>query len=405
MGSQDPQGINPADFYVSEEYGFILQDPLVTLPEYYKPWTNIAEKLSFLIERKQLRDEVKKLPELNVYHLSGHREQRLARLTLSHIVMGYVWQEGMEGAVKVLPRCLAIPYHQLSEILGLPMIMVHADLVLANWRKKDPLGPLTIENLTPVVCLPGEESLNGFVLVTLLVEKAAIPGIKAVSQAVSALLHEDEQTLIQALSDLTPSINEMSEALQLMNDYVDSDVFYNTIRVFLSGWKDNPAMPEGLIYEGVKDEPFLLSGGSAAQSSVFHAFDELLGIQHRPESGEFLRRMRQYMPPAHRRFIEWVSGAPSLSAYVLHSGNAKLLFTFNAAISALTQLRSLHIRIVSKYVSVAGSRARAKAGGGQAEDVGQQERGTGGSHVMTFLKSVRDTCKEGVIEPSTKGSC
>lgn len=43
-------------------------------------------------------------------------------------------------------------------------------------------------------------------------------------------------------------------------------------------------MPEGLIYEGVSEKPLHLSGGSAAQSTTYHAFDELLGIQHRPDS-------------------------------------------------------------------------------------------------------------------------
>lgn len=57
-------------------------------------------------------------------------------------------------------------------------------------------------------------------------------------------------------------------------------------RVFLLSWKDNPAMPDGLIYEGVSAEPMAYSGGSAAQSTVLHAFDELLGIRHSEESSK-----------------------------------------------------------------------------------------------------------------------
>ncbi|XP_075457854.1 indoleamine 2,3-dioxygenase 2 isoform X2 [Ascaphus truei] len=397
MGSQGLSPINLRDFHVSEEYGFILQDPLEELPEYYKPWMSIAENLLLLIEAKQLRDEVTQMPELSVQHLTGYREQRLARLILSHITMGYVWQEGEQEVVKVLPRSLAVPYHQLSQALGLPLIMVHADLVLANWKRKDPLG-----NLSPIVCLPGGDSLRGFVLVTFLVEVAAVPGVKAVAESVSAVMREDEETLLRALGDLAESINQMSAALQLMFDYVDSAVFYNTIRPFLAGWRDNPAMPEGLIYEGASVEPLSFSGGSAAQSSVFHALDELLGIRHRPESADFLVRMRQYMPPPHRSFVEWVQGAPLLSEYVLRSGGPALLSAFNMCVSALTQLRSLHIRIVSKFVSVAGARARMALAATRAdgEDI-QQERGTGGSQVMSFLKSVRDTCKEGLLGDST----
>ncbi|KAM4749087.1 indoleamine 2,3-dioxygenase 2 [Rhinophrynus dorsalis] len=398
MESQERTSIHPKDFYVSEEFGFILQDPLKKLPEYYKPWMTIAQNLCPLIETRQLRDEVKQMPELSIQHLAGHRAQRLARLILSHIVMGYVWQDGDQGAVKVLPRTLAVPYHQLSQVLGMPPILVHADLVLANWRQKDPEGshsvPLPGRNMTTIVSLPGGDSLQGFVLVTLLVELAAVPGVKAVSQVVSALLCEDEQTLLQALGDLVQSINKMNEALKLMNDYVDADVFYNTIRVFLSGWRDNPSMPEGLIYEGVTEEPLMLSGGSAAQSSVFHVFDELLGIQHRPQSADFLLRMRQYMPPAHRCFVEWVGKAPSLPRYILQSRNPELLAAFNQCVTALADLRSFHIRIVSKYVCSAGARARIE----RQEGRNPQERGTGGSQVMSFLKSVRGTSLEGLLK-------
>lgn len=51
-------------------------------------------------------------------------------------------------------------------------------------------------------------------------------------------------------------------------------------------WKDNPSMPKGLIYEGVQKEPMEYSGGSAAQSSLLHCFDELLGIKHEESSSK-----------------------------------------------------------------------------------------------------------------------
>ncbi|XP_040270484.1 indoleamine 2,3-dioxygenase 2 [Bufo bufo] len=391
------------DCYVSEEYGFILQDPLVKLPEYYKPWMDIAELLAELIEEKKLQGEVAKIPELDTQHLKGYRQLRLARVMLTHIIMGYVWQNGETAGLKVLPRNLAVPFSNVSQILGLPLIIVHADLVLANWKRKDPTGPLTIENLSTIVSFPGGDNLQGFILVTLLVEVAAIPGVNAVIRTVSAVQEDDKQMLLSALQDLKQSITKMSAALQLTYDYVNSDVYYNTIRTFLSGWKDNPNMPEGMLYEGVSEEPLHFSGGSAAQSSVYHALDELLGIQHQSDSADFLLRMRSYMPPAHNQFINWVREAPNLLEYVSRSEDPTLLSTFNQCISALTELRSLHIRIVSNYIITAGARARMKKN--QTENWGQeqQERGTGGSQMMTFLKSIRDTCKEGIIKHSTPG--
>ncbi|NXF11068.1 I23O2 dioxygenase, partial [Smithornis capensis] len=387
-------------FQISEEFGFLLPDPLTELPAPYGPWMEVARELPQLIGSHRLRSRVQQIPQLSARHLRGREELHLAHLVLGFITMGYVWQEGEEGTVQVLPRNLAVPFWEVSKALGLPPILSHADFVLANWRRKDPSG-----NLDPIITLPGGESLRGFILVTLLVEKAAVPGIKAIIWALHAILQRDEETLHRALEELAGAIEAMSKALRQMHDHVDPAVFYAVIRIFLSGWKDNPAMPEGLIYEGVSEEPLAFSGGSAAQSTVLHAFDELLGIRHAEDSAAFLHRMRDYMPPPHRAFLEEIRRAPSLRQLVLSRRDTRLQATFNRCVSALTDLRSYHITIVTKYISVAAAKAKA----GQAEPsaragpaVGKppaalEAKGTGGSHIFTFLKSIRDTTREGLI--------
>nr|BAU94262.1 indoleamine 2,3-dioxygenase 2 [synthetic construct] len=402
---REPLPFSLRKFHISEEYGFILPDPLTELPDYYQPWMDIAKNLPHLIESHQLRSHVHKMPLLSTQHLQGHRELRLAHLALSFITMGYVWQEGEKDTVKVLPRNLAVPYWEVSQRLGLPPILVHADCVLANWKKKDPNGPLEIENLDTIFSLPGGESLRGFFLVTLLVEIAAVPGIKAIPQVINAVLQQDVDSLQKALQEIAQSIKKMKEALKLMHDYVDPNIFYGVIRIFLSGWKDNPSMPEGLIYEGVSEEPMQFSGGSAAQSSVLHCFDELLGIKHSEESGAFLHRMRDYMPPAHRQFIEEISSGPSLRQFVLSSGDAQLCQAYNQCVSALVDFRNYHINVVSKYITIPAARAKALRSQQEGElpsaPSALEERGTGGSGIMSFLKSVRDTTREALLPEHT----
>ena len=41
------------------------------------------------------------MPQLSARHLRGHEELHLAHLVLSFVTMGYLWQEGEEGTVKV----------------------------------------------------------------------------------------------------------------------------------------------------------------------------------------------------------------------------------------------------------------------------------------------------------------
>ncbi|KAI6073572.1 Indoleamine 2,3-dioxygenase 2 isoform X1 [Aix galericulata] len=396
---ETPLSLALSRFQLSEDYGFLLPNPLTELPAPYGPWMEIARELPQLIASHRLRSRVHQMPQLSTQHLRGREELYLAHLVLSFITMGYLWQEGEEGTVKVLPRHLAVPFWEVSQALGLPPILSHADFVLANWRRKDPRG-----NLDPIISLPGGESLRGFILVTFLVEKAAVPGIKAIPQAIRAIRQLDEETLHQALQGLATAIGAMGKALQWMHG---NSSLGRLIKVLPVGnadadcphWKDNPAMPDGLVYEGVSEEPMAFSGGSAAQSTVLHAFDELLGIRHSQESTAFLHRMRDYMPPPHRAFIEEIGRAPSLKQHVLCSGDARLRAAFNHCVAALADFRSCHIAIVTKYIAVAKAKAgRAEVGGWAGRPPAALEaKGTGGSHIFSFLKSVRDTTRDGLI--------
>ncbi|XP_041916558.1 indoleamine 2,3-dioxygenase 2-like isoform X2 [Alosa sapidissima] len=277
----DPvHSIELKSFFISEEYGFVLEDPLTELPRCYQPWMDVANNLTHLIKTHQLRDLVKKMPLLSTLHLHGYRQLRLAHLALGFITMGYVWQEGLHQPAQALPRALAVPYCNVSQALGLPPILVYADCVLANWRLKDPSRPMEIGNLDTIFSFPGGESGKNFFLVSMLVEKSANSGIQGVISAVNAMVTFDISSLHKALQRITLSLKNMEEAFRIIHNHVDPKIFHGTFRIYLSGWRDNPLLPDGLWYEGVREEPLRLSGGSAAQSSSIQSLDTLLGIQH-----------------------------------------------------------------------------------------------------------------------------
>ncbi|XP_017517375.2 indoleamine 2,3-dioxygenase 2 isoform X6 [Manis javanica] len=348
-------------FHISEDYGFLLPNPLKELPDHYRPWMEIVKELPHLIEIHQLRTQVN----------------------------------------KVLPRSLALPFVEVSRQLGLPPILVHSDLVLTNWMTRNPERTLDISNLDTIMLFPGGESLRGFILVTVLVEKVAVPGIKALAQGVNSILQRSQNSLLQALQQLRLSIQDITRTLGQMHDYVDPDIFYAVIRIFLSGWKDNPALPAGLIYEGVSGEPLKYSGGSAAQSSVLHAFDAFLGVRHSKGSAEFLHRMRDYMPPSHKAFIEEIHLAPSLRDHILASGDGQLLAAYNQCLEALAELRSYHLTVVTKYIVTAAAKAKGKRPSHLPGPPRALEgTGTGGTMVLSFLKSVRDKTLEAVLHQS-----
>uniref|UniRef100_A0A8D0HSF3 Indoleamine 2,3-dioxygenase 2 n=1 Tax=Sphenodon punctatus TaxID=8508 RepID=A0A8D0HSF3_SPHPU len=370
---------------------------IAELPDYYSPWMRLAADLPHLVEGGQLRQEVEKMPLLSIQQLQGHRQLCLAHAALGFITMGYAWQGA--GRQMSLPRALAVPFCAISELLGMPPILVYADCVLANWKKREPLG--CVENLDVLFSFPGGESNKGFFLVSLLVELAAASGIKAIPTIFNAMLHHDLSTLQTALQDVAASLRKMRDVFTLVHSHVNPGIFFRSLRIYLAGWKDNPLMPEGLVYEGVWDHPRQYAGGSAAQSSTIQCFDMLLGIHHDPVDGipeEYLICMRDYMPAAHRAFIQAVASGPSLRQFVLAAGDTDLTAAFNKCVSSLVALRSYHIEVVVKYITIPAGQyqeEQKQRGGCFHQDLlGLCERGTGGTGFIQFLKAIRDNTQK-----------
>lgn len=193
-------------------------------------------------------------------------------------------------------------------------------------------------------------------------------------------------------------------------------------------------MPNGLVYEGVQTEPLEYSGGSAAQSSLLHCFDELLGVKHEGKSGKsdrhatcdtpafmtdspgfslypgaFLNRMRSYMPPAHRQLIKDLSMQPSLKGFVQQQASEHLTQAFHNCVAKLLDLRNYHLSVVSRFITVPAARARQiRDQAFEVEELirkapaGLEERGTGGSSIMMFLKNVRNETKHAFLSEESE---
>ncbi|KAM7110652.1 indoleamine 2,3-dioxygenase 1 [Molossus nigricans] len=386
------------EYHIDENVGFALQNPLEELPHPYDVWISIVKELPLLIEKDELRAEAEKLPLLSIDDLQGHKMQRLAHLVLGYITMAYVWNQG-DDACKVLPSNIAIPYCKLSEKLGLPPILVYADCVLANWKKKDPNGPMTYENMDILFSFPGADCSKGFFLISLLVEIEAAAAIQKIPTIFNAIQHMDKETLQNALDFVTSCLDRALKVFQQIRDHVDPHLFFNVLRIYLSGWKGNPKLPEGLLYEGVWDTPKMFAGGSAAQSSTFQCFDVLLGIQHsasEAHAADFLQEMRTYMPPAHQKFLHSLESAPSVREFVLSQKDDNLCESYNKCVNAMVSLRNYHLQIVTIYI-VIPARQQTKNTQPSEEPPEEENKGTGGTDVMKFLKTVRGTTEKALM--------
>ncbi|XP_068388152.1 indoleamine 2,3-dioxygenase 1 [Eschrichtius robustus] len=391
------------EYHIDEDVGFALPNPLEELPHPYDAWISIAKNLPELIKNGQLRAEVEKLTTFSIDGLQGHKSQRLAHLVLGYITMAYVWGEGDGDVRKVLPSNIAVPYCKVSEKLGLPPILVYADCVLANWKKKDPSGPMTYENMDILFSFPGGDCGKGFFLVSLVVETAAASAIKVIPIIFNAIQREDPDTLQRALLDITSCLHKALAMFHQIHEYVDPDLFFNVLRIYLSGWKGNPLLSEGLLYEGVWDTPKKFAGGSAAQSSIFQCFDILLGIQHTvggvpsDSAAKFLQEMRTYMPSAHQNFLRSLESGPSVRKFVLSKGDATLQEIYNECVQAMVSLRNYHLQIVVKYIVIPASRPSKKKQTSK-EPSEPKSKGTGGTDIMGFLRTVRSTTVNSLLK-------
>ncbi|TKS85743.1 Indoleamine 2,3-dioxygenase 2 [Collichthys lucidus] len=279
-------------FDISENLGFLLKEPLTTLPDYYRVWLDLANNLTHLIESRKLRDQVHKvrmskafimqtlnaikthachcghtvsfveslmvilitiqMPVLSPDLLSNHRELRLAHLALGFIIMGYVWQEGQ-----------------------------HA---------------------------PAQGTL----------------------EVMHAMKMSDLTGIQKGLIKVTQSLKKMKETFKLMHK-------------------------------------------------------------------AFLTRMRDYMLPAHHQLIQTLCVCPSLRDFILSHSSSDLCQAYNSCVSALVDFRNFHLNSVTKYIIVPGNHARAV--GCPLRGVGSalNNTGTGGSNLMGFLRSVRDTTRKTMI--------
>jgi len=133
---------------------------------------------------------------------------------LSFLANAYVWasKEEPEASSK-LPQAIALPFLQVSSSLGLNPVVCHASVVLWNWTRIDPRGPLELDNVQTVHLYTGSMDESWFYLVTVAVEIAAIPGIKAIMEAFLAMEHGDPHGLLKSLetvSGLTSTVSPTS---------------------------------------------------------------------------------------------------------------------------------------------------------------------------------------------------
>ncbi|MBH10512.1 MAG: hypothetical protein CMG74_09235 [Candidatus Marinimicrobia bacterium] len=358
--------------YVHPQRGFLpYPDPILELPPTYSAWDELNKHMPELLQKDDFKYALKNIPQLDSSGIKNGPELDRSMRQLSMFANAYVnW--GKEP-VKSIPKNLAIPLWEIAHRSGRPPITSHASVVLSNWRKIDPDGPIIPENLKTLQNFLGGVDEDWFYLATVGVESVGGLALAKLFSCIYSVQH-NVNLLVKELYDLSLLINDINKALEKMYTNCRPEVFYNQVRPFLRGWPDS-----GIIYKGVKDDdPKVFIGGSAAQSSLLQALDAGLGIFHPSnDSGPFLMQMRKYMPVNHRKVISLLESEYILSNYIKNSSNIDLDKAYDKCVSCLEKFRKKHLKMAIHYIS-------------DQENKIDEGEGTGGTKFITFLNTTKD---------------
>jgi len=190
----------------------------------------------------------------------------------------------------------------------------------------------------------------------------------------------------------------MIVTLRRMPEYCGPYIYYHRVRPYIHSGKNNPAVPDGVIYDGVgfyHGKPMQFRGETRAQSGIIPALDAVLGIaQERDELRTYLMEMRDYMPSGHRAFVEAVERQSAIRAFVsgAGAGHKPVVEFYNGCLASVEAFSSIHMEFAASYIF------------GQAQSAcsNPDSVGTGGAPFMPYLKKHRDETAASQISGSKK---
>ena len=282
------------------ESGFLPNKISTLLSNEFDDVEYIAKNLPKILANNQIESEVLNLEtEKNISNLSIDELER-AMLLYSYIGHGYIW--GGTSIEKVIPKNISKTWYKISQKLDRPPILSYASYALNNWKLQDVNKPFDLENIRILQNFLGGMDEDWFIMIHIAIEHEA----KEILNNLKTYYldkNEDQSYLENALV----SIKKINQIMNRMPEKCDPFIYYNRVRPYIFGWKNNPATPNGVIYEGVEEyggNPQLFRGETGAQSSIVPALDALLGVTHSNDPlKEYLDEMRLYMPKEHRNLL------------------------------------------------------------------------------------------------------
>jgi len=366
---------------------FSIKDPTLERLE------SISKEIPKLLLTGSLQQTIENMNpgDLSVDHvLDDSPNLNLAMNYLSFLSHAYMW--GDQEPNELLPRVLAEPWVKVARVLERPPILSYASYCLENWYRVNPDEAISLENVALITNFLGGVDEDWFVTIHVCIEDAAREAINA-AQAISRLnTSSDQADLVTGLSAIRTSMQQVNEIFKRMPEKCDPYIYYHRVRPFIFGTKDNPDLPNGLIYEGeFNDEPQYFRGETGAQSSIIPSLDGALQIEHTNDNlRHYLNEMRDYMPKPHRDFITELENTSQVRDLIKDSKDCSDIY--NACLEEIRAFRALHLEYAGTYIH---KQSQIKNPFGRG---GSTITGTGGTPFMNYLKKHRDETENQKID-------
>ncbi|KAJ3204517.1 hypothetical protein HDU67_009456 [Dinochytrium kinnereticum] len=370
---------DPADdpllpqFIVGTKNGFLpRQDPLVRLPEEFGALESLLDRMTVLREdggrgllaEGTFGEAVER--ELGEVEVEGVVDQRVLMALFrdyTFAASAYLLEpcdilnrkRGEYGLGRSrLPRSLAVPLTKVAEKIGSKPFMEYAQsYALYNYKRKDESKPIVYENLELIRKFSGMPSEHGFILVHVAMVANTPDLVKCTLGTLAAVERNDRAALDQEMRGLLTTLQKINATMDTMWKHSATED-YLKFRTFIMGTKNQPMFPNGVVYEGVSEEPMFFRGESGANDSIVPTCDNLLQLtQKMPVNPltDILRDFRTYRPVNHNHWLGYLerrADALNVRGFACAESNSAVLYL--ALLDQVREFRGRHWNFTKEYI-------------------------------------------------------
>ena len=269
-------------------------------------------------------------------------------------------------AHRVLPSQISEPFVLVSKKLDVyPFLDYHYAYSLGNYVRIDDSKGYEWENLAMAAKFSGMDDERGFIMLHVDINQYSPQLVGSILDFINA---KDNHGVNQSLNNCLSSMKNINERRQIMWE-ASRWKHYNDFRVFIMGIKGNDEIfGDGVIYEGVSEEPVQYRGQTGAQDNIIPTADIFTGVINYYPSNDltkYLLDLRSYRPKCIQNFLSDLKDEMKenrLFNSIKKSENEKGLCLLIQILDEIYYFRNGHWQFVQKYIMSNTKYAKATGG-------------------------------------------